>query len=450
MQEEDPERQESIATAGTMLSMAEQFQSRELAARQNPNQDRQLRTQTVSRRPVRAHSSSGPSLPWKPHNRNRLTKKDLKTLLLEAASKEFRPESRTKAKGADPHIRPVEGFVYAYNGYKQDKYIKIGYTTEENVEVYIRRSRRVCDQPDGSFNILHKSKKVINPHRVEQMIHEELFLKRYQYVACPCPAIHREWFEVDEKTATEAIDRWQKWMHENDPYEMRIENGITKWYLRSTAQTALARVIAEAEEIAKQAVVSLATVATEIAPRTARDIAASTHEHGLTEVAARDDVAADTHHVGILGTALLTDSFEISEEPDSMPDGTSIIPHPHGAARSAQRSPSILLPIPGNYVETAPSSPTATSSVATPFNEGDSIFDNSAVSIDTEQTEISPMVQPERRAQPEHETPVRPGPTPLQVPPDESPGSVQQRFKKWLSGIVWGLPPPASTPASTP
>ena len=426
------ERQESNATAGAVLPVAEQFHNIALAARQDSTQDRQLRNYTESGIPVRAHPPANPKFPWKPHSRNKPTKKELGALLLEAAKKGYQFKVTTEVQGAISLIQPQKGFIYAYTGYGQNRYIKIGFTTNASVEYYLRTQTAKCGV---QAKLLHKSERVSSPRKIESMIHEELYLKRYTYLDCACPINHREWFDIDEKTAKEVIDRWSKWMHENNPYEAKVEGNKAKWSLRPESEKSLTTVVEQAEDLAKrvkelaeQAATSLATVANEAA-QTAYDIAASAQEHGLT--AARDIVA--TTEVGIiLGTEQLTDPFGISEEPEPIADGTSLLQH---EAQSAQRDASVPLSITGNNIETAPSSPTTTSATS-PF-EKDSVFDNPAISVDTEQTEV---------------TPIRPGPTPLQKKQsDKTPSSITRYIRKWLSGMISArrVAPPSASPSPT-
>jgi hypothetical protein len=88
-------------------------------------------------------------------------------------------------------------------------YLKIGYTARP-IDLRRNELEHICGIELKEVRDEHQ-RRVMHSYIVEQLSHIELSNYRRTY-ECSCCTVHKEWFEIDESRALEAVERWRRWV----------------------------------------------------------------------------------------------------------------------------------------------------------------------------------------------------------------------------------------------
>ncbi|KAK4116988.1 hypothetical protein N656DRAFT_772991 [Canariomyces notabilis] len=132
----------------------------------------------------------------------------------------------------------AKGRVYVLSAVRNGtKLIKIGYTTQDNVEERIRQIKANCQArgDDEGFTFSDQSPYTIPVNsksyckRIERLVHAELRNHRCKFL-CRCGKYHREYFAVDEAVASGIVARWVRFL-EQKPYAEEPSNAqlLAEW-----------------------------------------------------------------------------------------------------------------------------------------------------------------------------------------------------------------------------
>ncbi|KAH8787352.1 T5orf172 domain-containing protein [Hyaloscypha sp. PMI_1271] len=135
-----------------------------------------------------------------------------------------------------------DGYIYIFrsksDAFPGPKYVKIG-KTKQKPEKRKDQWRGTC-----KFDFVHvedeNDKRFLHYHKVERIVHAELYNERRKYKCNKCnkcnkgkrfhhlelgegsvlptPTEHGEWFEVSEEKALEVVNKWRDWVIKNEPY----------------------------------------------------------------------------------------------------------------------------------------------------------------------------------------------------------------------------------------
>ena len=112
------------------------------------------------------------------------------------------------------------GYIYIFTRPQSPGFVKIGFSRDPE-----RRLRQWAAQCGYQPVLGYTSPRSSNARRIEQLVFAELSTSR-QRERCMngsgCGREHREWFEIDVKTARESVEHWTKWIHAK-PYDANGE-----------------------------------------------------------------------------------------------------------------------------------------------------------------------------------------------------------------------------------